>query len=41
VLVSTPDVHWPLTGVLFVDAKGEPSCLFRVVVTRRGWPMVS
>ena len=24
-------------GVLFVDAKGEPSCLFRVVVTRRGW----
>ena len=36
-LVSTPVVHWPVMGVLFVDAKGEPSCLFRVVVTRRGW----
>src|SRR5829696_4931606 len=23
-------------GVLFVDAKGEPSCSFRVVATRRG-----
>jgi hypothetical protein len=36
VLVSTPVVHWPVIGaVLFVDAKGEPSCLF-TVVTRRG-----
>ena len=26
----------PVMGVLFVDAKGEPSCLF-TVVTRRGW----
>ena len=22
-------VHWPVMGVLFVDAKGEPSCLFK------------
>jgi hypothetical protein len=37
VLVSTPVVHWPVIGaVLFVDTKGEPSCLF-TVVTRRGW----
>jgi hypothetical protein len=29
-------VHWPGWGVPFVDANGEPPCLF-TVVTRRGW----
>jgi hypothetical protein len=27
-------------GGLLVDAKGEPSCLFRAVVTRRSWCFV-
>ncbi len=35
-VVSMPVVHWPVIGRLFVESKGEPSCLFRVV-TRRGW----